>query len=73
MLFHKISNSFNQGATHGSVGCFGVDVLDGPAGNVDEEKSEEVEGEEEDEEEEDEEVAGHSSLSVPVRGPAPMQ
>ena len=51
----------------------GVDVLEGPAGNVDEEKSEEVEGEEEDEEEEDEEVAGHSSLSVPVRGPAPMQ
>ena len=26
LLFHKISNSFNQGATHGSVGCFGVDV-----------------------------------------------
>ena len=49
----------------------GVDVLDGPAGDVDEEKNKEVvEGEEE---EEDEEVAGHSSLSVPVRGPAPMQ
>jgi len=47
-----------------------VGVLDGPAGNVDEE---EVEGEDEDEEEEDEDGAGHSSLSVPVRGPAPMQ
>jgi len=41
---------------------------------VDEEESEEAEGGEEDEEEEeDEDVAGHSSLSVPVRGPGPKQ
>ena len=41
---------------------------------MDEEESEEAEGGEEDEEEEeDEDVAGHSSLSVPVRGPGPKQ
>ena len=50
----------------------GVGVLDGTAGIV-EENEEEVEGEEEDDEEEEEDVAGHSSLSVPVRGPGPMQ
>ena len=38
---------------------------------MDEEESKEVEGGEEDEEEED--VAGHSSLSIPVRGPGPKQ
>ena len=55
-------------------GSDGVGVLDGPAGNVDkEENEEEVEGEKGDDEEEEGEVAGHSSLSVPVRGPGPMQ
>ena len=49
----------------------GVGVLDGTAGIVEENK--EVEGEEEDDKEEEGEVAGHSSLSVPVRGPGPMQ
>ena len=49
----------------------GVGVLDGTAGIVEENK--EVEGEEEDDEDEEGEVAGHSSLSVPVRGPGPMQ
>ena len=49
----------------------GADVLDGTAGIVEENK--EVEGEEEDDKEEEGEVAGHSSFSVPVRGPGPMQ
>jgi len=42
-----------------------VGVLNGPASNVDEEENEG--------DDEEKEVAGHSSLSVPVRGPAPMQ
>ena len=46
----------------------GVGVLDWAAGTVDEEESEEVEGGEE-----EEDVAGHSSLSIPVRGPGPKQ
>ena len=49
----------------------GVGVLDGTAGIV--EENNEVEGEEEDGKDEEGEVAGHSSLSVPVRGPGPMQ